>query len=191
MTLGMSNRDVLKLLLMENSMIACTALVTGILAGTVLSRLVFLILINSVGLDRVPFHLSFPMFSYTALTYLLVFIISIAMTSYTLLSSSLTVNLKSDRYVENFKNRSPLLGAFGICLVIGSSISLYITFLNPENQNDSDGLFLLIWTIAIIGGLYIALSQCMSFMVDVAKKFPSYYFKRVLFLVVWKTNLGI
>ncbi|CAG9621579.1 FtsX-like permease family protein [Sutcliffiella rhizosphaerae] len=180
MTLGMSNQDILKLILKENGAIALGSIVTGLTTGLVFSRLFFMILIESVGLDRVPFHLSFNMFGYTIGTYILVFALSIAMTIYFLLSKSLTESLKSDRYVENLKHRSPIMGGLGILLLVGSCYLLYFTFLNPELGGD-DGTFLLMWTIGIIIGLCITISQCMSFFVHTAKRFPSYYFSRSLF----------
>lgn len=55
MTLGMSNRDISKLLLLENGVIALLSILTGLLAGTIFSRLFFLLLMEIVGLQGVPF----------------------------------------------------------------------------------------------------------------------------------------
>ena len=48
MTLGMSNRDIIKLILLENIGIALISIATGLLSGVVFSRLFFLILMSNV-----------------------------------------------------------------------------------------------------------------------------------------------
>lgn len=178
MTLGMSNRDLLKLILLENGCLAILALASGLTAGAIFSRLFFMLLMNSVGLKMISFHISFEMLVTTITAYLIVFVFTVAMTIYNLLSKSLTESLKSDRYVENLKYRSPVIGGLGIILLVGTAVLFYITAIN---QGQDSGTYFFIWTSGIIMGLYITLSQCMSFLVDVAKRYPSFYFPRVLF----------
>jgi hypothetical protein len=182
MTLGMSGRDICKLLLVENGVIAGISIISGILTGSVFSRLYFLLLMNMVGMGEVPFHLSSRMFTYTITAFLLVFLVSVGITLYLTFTGNITNSLKSDRFSDSIKMRSPMMGGIGVALVIGSAIMLYITYLNPEMGGSGDsGGFLLMWTIAIIIGLYIALSQCMSFFIEVAKKHTPFYYQRLLF----------
>lgn len=181
MTLGMSNRDIVRLLLVENGVIAAASIASGLLAGTVFSRLFFLILMNSAGMGQVPFHLSFEMFSYSIAAFLIVFLISVGITLYLTLFRSLSDSLKSDRVADTIMLRSPLLGGFGVALVIGSALMLYFNYLNESNPG-GDGLTLLVWTIALLFGLYIALSQSMSFLIEMAKKHKPFYYRKLLFL---------
>lgn len=181
MTLGMSNRDIVRLLLVENGVIAAASLASGLLTGTVFSRLFFLVLINSAGMGQVPFHLSIQMFTYTIGAFLGVFLISVGITLYLTLFRSLSDSLKSDRVADTIKLRSPLLGGFGVALVIGSALLLYFTYLNEANPG-GDGMSLLIWTITLLLGLYIALSQSMSFFIQMAKKHKPFYYRKLLFL---------
>ncbi|WP_417898159.1 FtsX-like permease family protein [Bacillus haimaensis] len=181
MTLGMSNRDIVRLLLVENGVIAAASIVSGLLAGTVFSRLFFLVLMNSAGMGQVPFHLSFEMFSYTIGAFLIVFLLSVGITLYLTLFRTLSDSLKSDRVADAIKLRSPLLGGFGVALVIGSALMLYFNYLNESNPG-GDGLTLLIWTITLLFGLYIALSQSMSFFIEMAKKHKPFYYRKLLFL---------
>lgn len=181
MTLGMSNRDIVRLLLVENGVIAAASIASGLLAGTVFSRLFFLVLMNSAGMGQVPFHLSFEMFGYSIAAFMIVFLVSVGITLYLTLFRSLSDSLKSDRVAESIKLRSPLLGGFGVALVIGSGLMLYFTYLNEANPG-GDGLTLLVWTIALLFGLYIALSQSMSFFIEMAKKHKPFYYRKLLFL---------
>lgn len=181
MTLGMSNRDIVRLLLVENGVIAAASIVSGLVAGTVFSRLFFLVLMNSAGMGQVPFHLSSEMFGYSITAFMIVFLISVGITLYLTLFRSLSDSLKSDRVADTIKLRSPLLGGFGVALVILSALMLYFNYLNESNPG-GDGLTLLVWTIALLFGLYIGLSQSMSFFIEMAKKHKPFYYRKLLFL---------
>ncbi|WP_223702139.1 FtsX-like permease family protein [Sutcliffiella deserti] len=181
MTLGMSNRDIVKLLLIENGVMAAASIATGILAGTVFSRLFFLLLMNSAGMGQVPFHLSAEMFIYSVGTFLLVFLVSVGITLYLTLFRTLSDSLKSDRTADTIKLRSPMLGGVGVVLVIGSALLLYFTYLNESNPG-GDGFALWICTLTLICGLYLALSQSMSFFIRMAMKNKPFYYRKLLFL---------
>lgn len=73
MTLGMSHRDITRLLVFENGVIAVASIVSGLLAGAVFSRLFFMLLMSRVGLQDVSFHLNGKMFMYSLGAFLVVF----------------------------------------------------------------------------------------------------------------------
>ncbi|MCH1625733.1 FtsX-like permease family protein [Ferdinandcohnia quinoae] len=176
MTLGMSGRDISKLLLLENGVIALASIISGILSGTIFSRLFFLLLMKSVGLEDIPFHLNAKMFMYSIGIFLAVFSIVVGKSLFLTLNRNLLQSLKSDRVRETIKLRSPLFGAVGLAMMVGSALMLYFTF------SEITGGLLLLWTIAILLGLYISLNQFMSFFIEIAKKNKPFYFKRLLSL---------
>lgn len=182
MTLGMSQRDIAKLLLVENALIAFASIVSGILTGMVFSRLLFLLFIKLSGLGEVPFHLSEEMFTYSILTYLAIFLISVSITLYLTLRRSVSHNLKSEKVADMIKGRSPVFGLLGIILLIGSVILLYCTFAIPSFAQDNAGGYLLLSTLGIFMSLYIVLSQGMSFLIEKAQKHKPYYYRRMLTL---------
>lgn len=176
MTLGMTNRDIRKVLLIENGAIALLSLFTGMIAGTIFSRLFFLLLMKSVGLEEIPFHLSGKMFGYSIGIFVIVFSVVVGKSLFLTLRRNVLLSLKSNRVAETIKLRSPLLGFIGLALMIGSLLMLYFTF------SDISGGFLLLWTISLLFGLYISLNQFTSFYIEIAKKNHSFYFKRLLSL---------
>jgi ABC-type antimicrobial peptide transport system permease subunit len=182
MTLGMSKRDIAKLLLVENALIAFASIVSGILTGMVFSRLLFLLFIKFSGLGEVPFHLSQEMIVYSILTYLAIFLISVFITLYLTLRRTVSHNLKSDKVADMIKGRSPVFGLLGVILLIGSVVLLYCIFAIPSLAQGDAGGYLLLSTLGIFMSLYIVLSQGMSFLIKKAKKHKSYYFKRMLAL---------
>lgn len=180
-TLGMSNRDVEKLLLLENGMIAFASLVSGILAGIIFSRFFFSLLISSVGVQGISFHLSSNMFLYTISVFLVVFFIAVGRSFFFILRRDVILSLKSEQMAESLKLKSPLIGGIGGVIVIGSILGLYYTYSDPIAGEG----YLLIWTVSTMLGLYISIYQFTSFFIERAKKNKSYYYRRMLFL----TNL--
>ncbi|MEI5907289.1 ABC transporter permease [Bacillus spongiae] len=178
MTLGMSNRDIGKMLLLENGIIAFASLVSGILVGSIFSRLFFLLLIHSVGIQGISFHLNSQMFLYTIMIFLVVFIIAVGRSLFVVLKRNVVVSLKSDKAAELIKLKSPLMGGIGVAIVICSILGLYYTYSDPI----IGGEFLLFWTIVTLIGLYMTIYQFTSFFIEIAKKNQSYYYRRILFL---------
>ena len=176
MTLGMARRDIGKLLVMENGVIGILSILSGLLAGAVFSRLFFMLLMNLIDLQEVPFHLSGKMFFYSVGAFLTVFCLAVGKSLFQTFRSSLILSMKSNRFAETIKMRSPLLGAFGLLLMAGSLLMLYFTY------EDSSGAFLPLWTMAMFLGLYISLNQSASFLINLVKKIPSFYYRRLLFL---------
>lgn len=178
MTLGMSNRDISKLLLLENGVIALFSIIFGTLAGTIFSKLFFLLMMNSVGLQGVSFHLSGKMFIYSIIIFLIVFSIAVGNSLFLTLKRNVIHSLKSDKVAETIKMKSPLLGGVGLIFVIGSVIGLYYTYSDPTSGGD----YLLLWAIATFLGLYISLNQFTSFFIELTKNNKSFYYHRLLFL---------
>jgi len=177
MTLGMSKRDISKLLLIENGVIAFSSILTGLLAGSIFSRLFFMLLMNRVGLqEEIPFHFNSKMFIYSVGVFLAVFILAVGKSLFQTLRSSLIQSMKSNRFAESLKMRSPLLGGFGFLVMAGSIMILYFTY------SESAGAYLPLWTMSMLLGLYITLNQFTSFLIKIVKRIPGLYYRRLLFL---------
>ncbi len=177
MTLGMTNRDVSKLLIIENGIIGSISLVTGIVAGSLFSRLFFYLLTSSVGINSASYHLNIEMFLYTTMIFLVVFAVAVGRTLFLIFNQQIVLTLKSDRVSEAIKIKSPLLGKLGIVIIFLSVFGLYFTYTGP-----SGGDYLVIWTMTTWMGLYVSLNQFTSYFIDFIKKNRDYYYKRMLSL---------
>ncbi|MBL4950696.1 ABC transporter permease [Neobacillus sp. YIM B02564] len=176
MTLGMSHRDISKLLLLENGVIGLCSIVTGIIGGAIFSRLFFLLLMKSVGLEEIPFHFNGSMFLYSIATFALVFLAAVGKSLFFTLKKDVIQSLRSNRTAETIKLKSPLFGGFGLVMMFGSILMLYFSF------SKSNGGELLLWTIGVLIGLYISLNQSVSFLIELAKKNKPFYYRRLLLL---------
>lgn len=172
MTLGMANRDISKLLLLENMIIAILSIISGILSGIVFSKVFFSLLMKSVGLQCVSFHVNSKMFIYSITTFLIIFFFAVGKSLYLTLKRNLIQSLKNDRVAETIKMKSPLIGGVGLAIVIGSILGLYYTY--------NRGEFLLLWAIATLIGLYVSLYHFTSFFIELAKKYKPFYYRRLL-----------
>lgn len=175
MTLGMTKKDIAKLLQIENVLIIFSSIIVGLLFGGTFSRLFFLILMKGIDIDKVHFNLSPTMFFATIGFYLIIQVIVIGRFLYLILYRNLVENLKSDRVKESLKLESTAFGVFGIVLVVISIIGLYIT-------SEKGGEYLYIWAMITFVGLYISLSQFMNLFVKIAKKNPNFYYSNITFI---------
>jgi hypothetical protein len=133
-------------------------------------------LMNLIEMGEVPFHFNGKMFFYSIGAFLAVFILAVGKSLFQTMRSNLITSMKSNRYADSIKMRSPLIGGFGLLLMSGSLLILYFTY------ESSNGAYLPLWTLAMLLGLYISLNQSASFMIKLVKKFPGFYYRRLLFL---------
>jgi len=175
MTLGMTNREVSKLLILENGIIGILSLVTGIVAGSLFSRIFFYLLTSSIGINTISYHLNIEMFLYTIIIYLIVFVVTVGRTFFLIFNQNIVLTLKSDRVSEEIKMKSPLLGSVGIVIIFISILGLYFTY-----NGTNGGNYLLIWTVTTLMGLYLSINQFTSFFIDLIKKNRTYYYQQML-----------
>src|SRR5699024_9155645 len=102
--LGMTKRDISKLILLENAVIAIIALIICITAGSVFSRVFFWLLLKFVPIQDITFHLSAKMFTYSIVAFLIVFLIAVGQSLYLTVKRNIIENLKSDKSTENTSN---------------------------------------------------------------------------------------
>lgn len=176
-TLGMTNRDVVRLLMIENGLIACLSIITGLLTGMVFSRLFFSALSTIMNFQTISHGLNTQMFTATIFVYLLIFTIAVGRTLYMILTQNLILTLKSDRVGEVVKLNSPLLGGIGAGLILLSVVGLYLTSSNRGNQG---GELLLLWMTLTMIGLYFSINQLSSLLVQMVKKNKGLYYKNLL-----------
>lgn len=185
MTLGMSNRDISKLLLLENGVIGLFSLIAGLMAGMIFSRLFFSLLMYQVGIEGVPFQITGMMFLTSVAAFLLVFLIVVGKSLFLILTRNLIESMKSEQIRETLTMKSPLLGGIGIAIVIGSIVGLYFTYGNPVIGGET----LIFWAIATFIGLYISLLQFSSLMIELVKRRKHFYYRHILFWTNLDTKL--
>src|SRR5690625_2095633 len=110
MTLGMTSRDISKLLLLENSIIALAAIVIGNGSCSIFYQFFFWFLLKSAVLQEINFHINANMFIYSIGAFMIVFIVSIAKSLYVTMKRDIIENLKTEKVTENRSYKNPVIG---------------------------------------------------------------------------------
>ena len=180
MTLGMTTRDIVKLIVLENVAIAFLALMTGIGLGMISSKIFFSLLLNFLNIQDIFYHLNANMFIYSITPFLIVFMIGLGQSLYITVTRKVVDHLKSDQLTENSSSKNVGIGLIGVLFIFGSMIGLYVMAVGVI----AEGYFFL-WPMMTFLGLYITLYQFTSFIINFLKRNKTFYYRRLLFL----TNL--
>lgn len=178
MSIGMSNRDIGKLLITESLTISVMSAISGILGGVVFSRLFFLLLMSLVGLNQVPYQMTAEMFGYPILLFFLIYWLAVFKSYYAIVKKNHLQNLKSDQVAETIKMKNPLYGLVGLMILVMSIVGLYVTY--GENPALQDLLYM--WACATFFGLYLSISSFTSLLIEFARKYPTFYYSKILLL---------
>lgn len=179
MTLGMSIRDIRKIILVENGLIAIASIVFGVLSGTIFSRLFFLFIMRVINVLGVPFHVGFKNYIFSIAIFTVIFAFAVMVTIIVTSRFEIIRLIKEDRVSEKNKISSPIFALIGIVMLTGSMIYLYFNF----NKNpDNDGELLLRCTIYCVIGLYITISQLGSSLLNLTKKNSKIYYNKLLLI---------
>jgi len=181
MTLGLSNRDIRKIILAENGIIALASIATGIASGAIFSRVFFLLLTTIIDIKDIPFSINYKSFFVTLGVFGLIFAFLILVTEIITGGFEIVRLLKEDRTPSKNKVSNGGLALIGLLILVGALAILLITF---DKYNDYRGKILLICTIGCLIGLYITISQLGSTLIRFSKKRKKYH-KNMLLL----TNL--
>lgn len=177
MSMGLSRRDISKLVVIESVLVSGLAVVSGIVSGMVLSRFFFLLLMHFAGLGQVKFQMTWPMFIYSVGIYLLIYWLAVGISLYKIMQHQHVQNIQSNQAAEIVKMKSPYFGIAGFCILLISIAGLYIT----SSPRSSVQEMLYMWAFATFAGLYLCITNFMVLFIKIAQDMPSFYYRYVLF----------
>lgn len=175
MSLGMNNKDIKNLVLLENVLIGGGSMVVGVAVGTLLSRLFQMVVLSMMDIDNIEFQLSMKSYIVTIGVYLIIFAIVFIETNMKMKKMSIGLLLKDARQREGveYRKRDTILGVIGFVIMIVSVVSVVIIASNDKwNSNPT---ILAIYMALSFGGLYIAISHGGNYVIHLFKKSKNYY----------------
>jgi putative ABC transport system permease protein len=175
MNLGMSLYDIRKLIVIENVIIGFLSIALGIIAGTVFSRLFFMITASILEVKELKFSLGIKPYIFTLGIYLSVFLLSIIITMLSTRSFDIINLLKASRISGRNRLSRPYFGILGLVVIIGALVSLCIYF-------RGDGEVLLKCTIALIIGIYLFMLQAGQLVTFLIGKNKERYNRNILLI---------
>ncbi|RAU99169.1 ABC transporter permease [Paenibacillus sp. YN15] len=190
LTLGMTTRDLSRMIRLENLVIVAGSAITGLLSGMLLSRLFYLILGRILAVSNEIYSISYKTFLLSLGVFLFVFSSNVVFTGRFLRKLSI-VQIAKAASTKGISKPHPVVGCLAIVIF---SVSLWIYHAviaggdGPVQgfieNNPMAGYMVLVF--GIFGALFFVLAFCMDGVRMLLKRFPSLYNRHILIL----TNLS-
>lgn len=181
MTLGMSPKQLNKLVFIENMMIGMAAIITGILIGLVFSKLILLISASILYIEKgLAFYIPIQAVWTTAGAFFLLFVLISLFTSRTGTRVQLTELIRSDEKPKPEPKASLILSLLAV-LLIGAGYAMVFLFAVQR-------LFSLILLAAGVGfvvlGTYFLFTQLSVYVIRALKKKERLFFNKINLLTL-------
>lgn len=180
LTLGMTEKDINRIVNIENSTIILGALTFGLLVASVFSRLFFMIVTRILELKNINYTLSYKSYILSIGLFFLIYVAVMFIIKMYIRKLEVTELLKNSRKCVNKKVTHPMLGILGVILIGASFILTYYTILGDIFKHQP---FMVVVFMCILGiGLYFIISEFGSLGIKLYKKNITIYFKRIISL---------
>ena len=177
-TLGMDWKELKKMVDLENALICGCSLVSGILIGTLFSRLFQMVILSMLEIDDIKYMLSYKAFLLTLAVFLAIFVVVFGLTSIKMNRMDITSLLQEARKSEGkeYTKKDSVLGFLGILILLGSAF-----LIRPITKSElcNSPLSLLSFAVPAFIGTYLTLAFGGNYIVHLVKK-TSFYQKHLL-----------
>ncbi len=178
MTLGMTSKDIQKIILLENAAVMSASLVTGVFSGVIFSKLFQMVVLSLLKIKQITYSLDILSFASTIVFFSLVFMLVIFFSRRK--TSKLEVGdliKKSRKNETEIKPRLiPLL--IGLTILVASIVAL-VMMANDKKLVDKFVL-VLPTMIAMIVGVYVTINYLGMSILAFTKKRKNTYYNNIL-----------
>ncbi|RDY28187.1 ABC transporter permease [Romboutsia weinsteinii] len=179
LTLGMTSKDLIKLILIENFGVMVASLITGIISGCVFGRLFYMGL-NKILVDtNIVYDLNYKSFLLSIGVFVLIFIGNIIFNIFYIKRVSIIDAIKADKK-RGIGNANITVGFISLILLVISMYCLPKTMLREifKEQSYMIGVFVFLLLICP----YMLLGSSISLIKKILHKFPKLYNNNLLVL---------
>ncbi|PGS46071.1 FtsX-like permease family protein [Bacillus sp. AFS041924] len=208
-TIGISRKQLLKMIYIENMIISFTATISGIITGLVFSKLFLEIIEKLLRLHSLPFYFPIKAILISLICFLILGMFVSLITSLFVKEKELLHLLKATKSTNSAPEFSKLIALFSVILLLaGYGLSyfvnqIYAVFTSGNLIGNSwiywiiskggifagfvlEKLILIIIGIVVVA-TYLIFSQFIVFVIDLLKKKKFFYFRNVN--LIWISNL--
>jgi len=174
MTLGMSEREVLTNMLLENCVVAGISLISGFILGTAISFAFYFIIQKFIGVSGLSWYFNVDSYKWTAFLYGITILFTLVISILGFMKRQIT-DLIKDKFRSEKKGKS-LQGLFIVGLIF-VAVSILIMILDYR-QNTAD-----MWLVSLslmFLGLYMIITQVEWVGTFFSELFPSYLKHHIL-----------
>lgn len=179
--LGMSRKQLNRMLFIENVAIGVAAIIAGIIVGAVFSKLILLISASMLAIvDGLPFYLPGKAILLTAGAYLILFLLVASFTSVMTRKGTLIELIKAEDKPKPEPKASVLLSVLSALLVLLGYACVFLFVL----RRMFSFLLLLGGVALVIVGTYFLFTQLSVYVMRAMKKRPRFFLKRTNLLTI-------
>lgn len=180
MTMGMSYRDITRLIILEDTVITGASIVSGMLVGMIFSKLFYMINMRIIGEENGKFVLDYRSFLLTAGIFIIIYSVNILITK--LLQKKMNIRnlMTSDRESEYIAKSHGSLAGIGIVMMIIFASTSIAAALSRDIAMKTVPVVLAALTGMV--GIYLVISNITGILSGAAKKNKKLYGKSLLYL---------
>jgi len=182
MVLGMTNWDIGRIMLFENSLIWLFSLLTGLVSGTLFSRLFYFLISKLVDIKGIPFSASFESYLYTIIFFTVIYILVIIINFIAISNYEIISLLKESRKADRNLISKRYLAFIGL-IIIG--LSFFDMIINYTTGNSA--VFIRSFSLCFFG-IYLLISNMIWFISKILSK--EKYAENILFISDLKYTFG-
>lgn len=179
-TLGMRKRDFYKLISLESLFVSITSLITGLLFGSVFTRLFFIFAMKVSNFNKVSHHYNKTSYIITSLIFLSIFLAVLIISFIILGRLELTELSKNSKRGDNVPVNSITFLFFGGLFFVSSILLIILKVKEPFEKTLKD--YLLLSIILCLVGLYIIIAELDSGLLRMYRNNTVRYYSNILFV---------
>lgn len=188
MTMGMSYKDITRLIIMEDSVIAGASIAAGIILGMIFSRLFFLINIRMIEVENAKFVLDYRSFILTVLIFAVVYLVNLLLTIVSRQRMNIRELITADRETEYSAKKHSVPTILGFLMMLAfAAVSI-----GAALSRDIAMKRIPVIAAILIGmaGMYLVISNITGVFSGAARKNKKFYAKSLLSLSELKYTSG-
>ncbi|WP_317311248.1 ABC transporter permease [Clostridium thermobutyricum] len=179
LTLGMTRKDLIKIVIFENLSVMILALLVGTLGGAIFGRLFYMALSKILDYINIPYELNIESFVLSAGVFILIFIGNMIFNIIYMNRVSIMSNLKASRNKEVGKSNL-MIGSISLILFIIALLLLPQTLLRKLFNGNSVIIGILVFMTIVLP--YFIIGSIITVFNKVIQKYTKFYNNEILIL---------
>lgn len=184
MVLGMTTRNIRRIILIENSIIAIFSLIIGLTVGSIFSRLFYYVVNIITDISSIPFKMSIMSYLYTIAFFMLIYFFIIAGSFVASTRYNIVKLIKSSREEDKNFLGKPIWAIIGMVLTVLALIDV------AKNADVAHSEILLRSMILCFTGIYFLISSSVRLLSKLKKLFDKKINESNLFIADLKYGFG-
>jgi len=178
MTMGMSKKDISKMIIFEDILLGSASIVIGIVVGMIFSRLVYMITVNMIDAEGMDFELDYRSILLTGIVFIAIYLFNIMLTMASRRKMKIKDLITVDRKSEFIKKSFISLTVLGVAMMLTLAV---VAIVATRSRDIAMNKNLIIAAIVIgIAGVYLVISNIIGIISSITKKDKGLYAKNLI-----------